>query len=152
MAKFSDPVEPSPPSMAQSTVTVQSPTVEQFTSNGGDQVRLAEIALENRRLDELKEKRDNESFFRSGWRPAMSWMYMGICIFDFVIGPFFYAWFAYYTKDFAKFGEWQPLTLMGGGVFHAAMGAILGVTSWTRGQYLITQEKMTSVNSKSPGQ
>lgn len=142
MARFSDPLEPSPPSMTQNTVTTEQGSYDRVQPD----VRMAEIALENRRLDELKEKRENESTFRSGWRPALGWMYIGICIFDFVVGPFFYAWFAWYTKDFAKFGEWQPLTLQGGGLFHAAMGAILGVTSWTRGQYLITQEKMTSVN------
>lgn len=142
MARFSDPIEPMPPSMTQNTVTTEQGSYDRVQPD----VRMAEIQLENRRLDELKEKRENESVFRSGWRPALGWMYIGICIFDFVIGPFFYAWFAWYTKDFAKFGEWQPLTLQGGGLFHAAMGAILGVTSWTRGQYLITQEKMTSVN------
>ncbi len=146
MARFSDPIEPMPPSMTQQTVTTQQGSYDQVQPD----IRMAEIQLENRRLDELKEKRENESLFRSGWRPALGWMYIGICIFDFVIGPFFYAWFAYYTKDFAKFGEWQPLTLAGGGLFHAAMGAILGVTSWTRGQYLITQEKMTSVNRPGP--
>ena len=75
----------------------------------------------------------------------MAWMYMAICIFDFIIGPIFYAWFAYYTKDFAKFGEWQPLTLMGGGLFHAAMGAIIGVSAWGR-----TQEKLYGVNAPPP--
>lgn len=76
----------------------------------------------------------------------MAWMYMAICIFDFIIGPIFYAWFAYYTKDFAKFGEWQPLTLMGGGLFHAAMGTIIGVAAWGR-----TQEKLNGVNASPPG-
>lgn len=34
---------------------------------------------------------------------------------------------------------WSPLTLQGAGLFHLAMGAILGVTAWSRGQ-----EKMTA--------
>lgn len=147
MARFSDPIEPTPPSITQNTVTTEQGNYDRVQPD----VRMAEIALENRRLDELKEKRENESIFRSGWRPALGWMYIGICVFDFVLGPFFYAWFAWYMKDLKSFGEWQPLTLTGGGVFHAAMGAILGVTSWTRGQYLITQEKMTSVNNRPPG-
>lgn len=33
---------------------------------------------------------------------------------------------------------WSPLTLQGAGLFHLAMGGILGVTAWSRGQ-----EKMT---------
>lgn len=88
--------------------------------------------------------KSDDWFFRK-WRPAMAWMYMAICVFDFIIGPFFYAWFAWYTKDFAKFGEWQPLTLMGGGLFHAAMGAIIGVSAWGR-----TQEKLYGVNAPPP--
>ena len=83
-----------------------------------------------------------EPWYVSLWRPAMAWMYMGICVFDFVLGPFFYAWFAWYTKDFAKFGEWQPLTLQGGGLFHAAMGGILGVSSWSRGRENLEKYKL----------
>ena len=29
---------------------------------------------------------------------------------------------------------WQPLTVQGGGLFHVAFGAILGIAAWTRGQ------------------
>ena len=79
MARFSDPLEPSPPSMTQNTVTTEQGSYDRVQPD----IRMAEIALENRRLDELKEKRENESIFRSGWRPALGWMYIGICIFDF---------------------------------------------------------------------
>jgi hypothetical protein len=82
-------------------------------------------------------KKVTEEWFTAKWRPAMAWMYLSVCIFDFIIGPFFYAWFAWYTKDFAEFGQWKPLTLEGGGLFHVAMGAVLGVTAWGR-----TQEKL----------
>jgi hypothetical protein len=34
---------------------------------------------------------------------------------------------------------WKPLTLEGSGLFHVAMGAVLGVTAWTRGQEKITE-------------
>jgi hypothetical protein len=85
-------------------------------------------------------KRVTEEWFNNKWRPAMAWMYLSVCIFDFIIGSFFYAWFAWYTKDFANFGQWKPLTLEGGGLFHMAMGAVLGVTAWGR-----TQEKLCGV-------
>jgi hypothetical protein len=32
------------------------------------------------------------------------------------------------------FRQWQPLTLIGAGLFHMAMGAVLGITAWSRGQ------------------
>ena len=33
---------------------------------------------------------------------------------------------------------WNPLTLQGAGLYHLAMGAILGVAAWSRGQEKIT--------------
>ena len=30
--------------------------------------------------------------------------------------------------------QWEPLTLKGAGLFHMAMGAILGIAAWSRGQ------------------
>ena len=76
----------------------------------------------------------NEPWFHNKWRPSMAWSYLIICLFDFIGGPMMYA--AYYeTLD--KFIQWQPLTLRGGGIYHAAMLAILGVTAWGR-----TQEKL----------
>lgn len=83
-----------------------------------------------------------EPWYVQLWRPITAWVYLGICVFDFVLGPFFYAWFAWYTKDFAKFGEWQPLTLNGGGVFHLSMGTILGVSSWSRGRENLEKYKL----------
>jgi hypothetical protein len=92
----------------------------------------------------MTKKKVTEEWFTAKWRPAMAWMYLSVCIFDFVIGPFFYAWFAWYTKDFADFGQWKPLTLEGGGLFHVAMGAVLGVTAWGR-----TQEKLYGISPTS---
>ena len=39
------------------------------------------------------------------------------------------------------FRQWAPITLQGGGLFHVAMGAVLGVSAWSRGQ-----EKMAGVS------
>jgi hypothetical protein len=30
--------------------------------------------------------------------------------------------------------QWNPLTLQGAGLFHLAMGAVLGIAAWSRGQ------------------
>jgi hypothetical protein len=38
--------------------------------------------------------------------------------------------------------QWQPITLQGAGLFHMAMGAIIGVAAFGR-----TQEKLAGVNS-----
>ena len=147
MAKFADPqAEPTPPPTAQ-PVKTEAPRAERYEminkpATVAEEVELLRLQLEVRKMDELRDRKENQSFWRYGWRPSMGWAYLLICLFDFVIGPIFYAWYAYYTKDIAKFGEWKPLTLEGGGVFHVAMGAINGVTSWTRGQERIVQEKL----------
>ena len=38
--------------------------------------------------------------------------------------------------------QWQPLTLQGAGLFHLAMGAVLGIAAYGR-----TQEKMSGANN-----
>jgi hypothetical protein len=68
----------------------------------------------------------------------MAWAYFSIILFDFLIGPMFYAWYAWYTNNLTNYGEWNPLTIQGGGVFHIAMGAILGITAYSRGKEKLT--------------
>lgn len=71
----------------------------------------------------------------------MAWSYMVICVFDFIIAPILWSILqASYKGNITE--AWQPLTLQGAGLFHLAMGAILGVTAWSRGQ-----EKMTTSSS-----
>lgn len=70
----------------------------------------------------------NEGWFNSRWRPAMGWLYGLICACDFIVFPVLSA--GYYGPE--HFHEWHPLTLQGGGLFHMAMGAIVGVAAWRR--------------------
>jgi hypothetical protein len=67
----------------------------------------------------------------SRWRPAMGWAYVAICLFDFMLAPVFFSMLQ--IRPTAETMMWQPVTLQGGGLFHMAMGAVLGITSWTRG-------------------
>ena len=75
------------------------------------------------------------------WRPMMGWMYMTVCIFDFIIFPIMWTAIQAYDTQGVVGTEWEPLTLKGGGLFHMAMGAVLGVAAWSRGQ-----EKITAMN------
>jgi len=78
-----------------------------------------------------------DTWFNRKWRPAMAWSYMIICLFDFIVAPVLWSLFmAMYKGNVTE--AWSPLTLQGAGLFHLSMGAILGVTAWSRGQ-----EKMT---------
>ena len=81
------------------------------------------------------------------WRASIAWSYVLICLFDFIIGPVLYMWYKIYTGD-AAFGEWEPLTLGQGGLYHLSMGAILGVSSWSRGQEKMKQMEVLTNNQK----
>lgn len=70
----------------------------------------------------------------------MGWQYMLTCTFDFIIFPIGYSLIqALFNGTVSQ--QWHPITLEGAGLYHIAMGAILGVTAWSRGQenMLITQ-------------
>ena len=82
----------------------------------------------------------------SKWRPMMGWMYMVVCIFDFIIFPVLWTLVQVYDAQGSVTAEWSPLTLKGGGLFHMAMGAVLGVAAWSRGQ-----EKITAMNQSTNG-
>jgi hypothetical protein len=73
------------------------------------------------------------SWIRSRWRPAMAIVYMAIILFDFIVAPIFWSLIQYYGGG-DIITQWAPLTLSSGGLFHAAMGAVLGVSAFTRGQ------------------
>lgn len=66
------------------------------------------------------------------WRPYLGMSYIAICLFDFIVGPVLN--YIFFVKVTGTFQPWKPLTMSDGGLFHMAMGAVLGVTSWTRGQ------------------
>ncbi|CAB4158493.1 Holin of 3TMs, for gene-transfer release [uncultured Caudovirales phage] len=85
-------------------------------------------------------KNTNEDWINKKWRPAMSWSYMAICIFDFILAPVLWSAIQAYGSGSVSM-QWQPLTLQGAGLLHVAFGAVLGVTAWGR-----TQEKLDSKN------
>ena len=99
-------------------------------------------------MDAAKEK-----WFVKYWRPAAAWIYLSICVFDFVIMPVYHlrsqgtldhVWelsMRLRPEDqlqavvqLTKRSTWEPITLQEGALFHLSMGAILGVAAWTRGR------------------
>jgi hypothetical protein len=83
----------------------------------------------------------NEDWMNTKWRPAMGWMYMLVCITDFVIFPILWSLIQVHGDGKVE-SQWQPITLQGAGLFHIAMGAILGIAAYGR-----TQEKMSGTNN-----
>lgn len=76
--------------------------------------------------DSVKTKED---WMNLKWRPAMGWMYMIVCFSDFVAFPILWTWIqtAYGGQIWTP---WSPITLHGAGLFHIAMGAVLGIAAW----------------------
>jgi uncharacterized membrane protein len=92
---------------------------------------------------EPTEIKKDEDWMQKKWRPAMGWMYMIVCMMDMVIFPVL--WSILQAVNHGQVtNQWQPLTLQGAGLFHLAMGAVLGIAAFGR-----TQEKMagTAVNA-----
>jgi hypothetical protein len=78
----------------------------------------------------------NEDWMNSKWRPAMGWMYMLVCTADFVFFPILWSLVQVIGGGRVE-TQWSPITLQGAGLFHMAMGAILGIAAYGR-----TQEKL----------
>lgn len=83
-----------------------------------------------------KSEKQKDDWMNTKWRPAMGWMYMTVCIFDFILFPILWATIQFWETSIANdaFRQWQPLTLQGAGLFHMAMGAVLGIAAYSRGQ------------------
>jgi hypothetical protein len=81
-----------------------------------------------------------EDWMNSKWRPMMGWMYMLVCTMDMVVFPIL--WSLLQTTVGTGLTQWNPLTLQGAGLFHIAMGAVLGIAAFGR-----TQEKLGGANN-----
>lgn len=86
--------------------------------------------------EQKAEDKQVEDWMTKKWRPMMAVMYMCVCTFDFILAPILWAVVQFWETQAANdaFRQWQPLTLQGAGLFHMAMGAVLGITAWSRGQ------------------
>jgi hypothetical protein len=93
-------------------------------------------------LEEVKSasEQKKEDWMNSKWRPMMGWMYMVVCMFDMILFPIL--WSLLQTMTHTPITQWNPLTLQGAGLFHIAMGAVLGIAAFGR-----TQEKLNGANN-----
>lgn len=88
----------------------------------------------------MENENDNSWMVRL-WRPMMGWTYMATCLFDFIIGPILYNVLQFYNPG-QHLDMWHAITLQGGGLYHIAMGAIIGISSYGR-----TQEKINGADN-----
>ena len=96
------------------------------------------MTKENKKEEKVQKKAE-EDWMTKKWRPMMAIMYMTCCLMDFAVFPIMFTivqfWETAVQND--AFRQWVPITLQGGGLFHVAMGAVLGVSAYGR-----TQEKV----------
>ncbi len=99
-----------------------------------------QVKLDN---DILTEQNENH-WIKTFWRPLVAMSYIIICIFDFLIFPAIQIILPIIYHIFGLqmvYTPWVPLTLSQNGLFHAAMGGIIGVSAWSRGQEKLEQIK-----------
>jgi len=95
----------------------------------------------------MAKEKDNAEWMQKLWRPAMGWMYMLVCFCDMIVFPVL--WALWQGINHVPITQWNPLSLQGAGLFHIAMGAVLGIAAFGR-----TQEKLagTAANPTSTSQ
>lgn len=112
-----------------------------------EKLNLTQAEAENAANDaKILVANTNEDWINRKWRPAMSIMYMVVCIFDFIIFPIFWSILQAYQGQGEVTSQWQPLTLQGAGLFHMAMGAVLGIAAYGRSK---EKSKMLEMNINS---
>lgn len=84
---------------------------------------------------------NSDEWMQRTWRPMMAMLYMTVCGFDFIIAPILWSILQAKSNGIIT-NQWLPLTLQGGGLFHLAMGAVLGISAYGR-----TQEKLSGVTT-----
>lgn len=101
----------------------------------------------------------------ANWRHVAAYVYMFICLFDFVIMPLITVALNTRLTDAALVAlvrtmhptaqvealkilhasySWDPITLKEAGMFHISFGAILGVAAFTRGKEKIERARIDS--------
>ena len=85
--------------------------------------------------------KDATDWINKKMRPMMGWIYMLTCTMDFVIFPILWSLLQSLSHGSVT-SQWQPLTLQGAGLYHIAMGAVLGIAAYGR-----TKEKVAGVSS-----
>ena len=113
-------------SVGTGNMNVNSGTQPVLTTAGSNAAQGAEVLVENTNTDWINKK----------WRPMMGWMYMVTCTTDFVIFPVLWSILQALSHGSVT-SQWQPLTLQGAGLYHLAMGAVLGIAAYGR-----TKEKI----------
>jgi hypothetical protein len=113
------------PATSRETYSAQQDQAKMIASSGGAMHSGAEVLIAT---DDKFGK-----WINSRWRPLMSIIYMITCFSDFVLFPILWSLLQAMSSGQVT-SQWLPITLQGGGLYHIALGAILGVAAYGRSQ------------------
>jgi hypothetical protein len=102
----------------------------------GSTVGQAAGAMHSGGESTVKLDKSTEDWINKKWRPVMGWVYMMTCTMDFVVFPVLWSLLQALSHGSVN-SQWQPITLQGAGLYHIAMGAVLGIAAYGR-----TKEKV----------
>jgi hypothetical protein len=102
-----------------------------------------------------------ETWIQKNWRPTAAFVYLFICLFDFVVMPFLtFLWhqplrltltqIANFSPDVQKeildktVVFWTPITIAGMAILHVSFGGILGISAWGRSSEKVEQYKQAA--------
>jgi hypothetical protein len=101
------------------------PQASMLQSTGG--------AMQEGGKSEIEVDKGFSNFINQRWRPLMAVIYMITCMTDFVIFPILWSLLQALFHGTVT-SQWAPLTLQGAGLYHIAMGAVLGLAAYGRSQ------------------
>ena len=113
------------PQQAAPQINAQQDQSKMLQSSGGAMQEGADVLV----------KTDDSfgNFINSKWRPMMALIYMVTCACDFVLFPIMWSLLQALSGGQVT-SQWMPLTLQGAGLYHIAMGAVLGIAAYGRSQ------------------
>ncbi len=122
-----------------STSSPSTTGVVQVTQNQADSLKNTGGAMQEGAESTVALDKDATDWINKKMRPMMGWVYMMTCTCDFVIFPILWSLLQALSHGQVT-SQWQPLTLQGAGLYHIAMGAVLGIAAYGR-----TKEKVAGV-------
>ena len=108
----------------------------QIVQNQGESLKSGGGAMSEGGESTVALDKDATDWINKKWRPVMGWVYMMTCTADFVVFPILWSMLQALSNGQVT-SQWQPLTLQGAGLYHIAMGAVLGIAAYGR-----TKEKV----------
>jgi hypothetical protein len=107
--------------------------IENFQQDQSKVIASAGGAMHEGATTNIKTDDKFGNFINSKWRPMMAFIYMITCACDFVIFPILWSLLQALSHGNVT-SQWMPLTLQGAGLYHIAMGAVLGIAAYGRSQ------------------